>query len=155
VRVRTTISYYGQDWQSASVITTAYNEKAWVAGTCDLSRFADRGGGLSDGRIAIYLNDPESLLGGQLGDGELRASFAPIPNGSIAGQPVFLAGGSENDPRALLSRDGYRPWVPVTVAEMLAWRERELRRDEEEFARSQRSRASIPRTDAGLRTASS
>jgi hypothetical protein len=53
VRVRTTINYGGWDRQSASVVTTAYNKKAWLAGGCTLSKFADRGGGLSDGTIAI------------------------------------------------------------------------------------------------------
>jgi hypothetical protein len=137
VRVRTTISYYGLDWQAASVITAAYNQKAWVADGCNVSKFADRGGGLSDGRIAIYINDPDAMLGGQLGDAELRASFAPAPKGTVAGFPVFAAGGNEQDPRALLTEGGYRPWVPVTIAEMLAWQERELASREADFARSQ------------------
>jgi hypothetical protein len=49
VRVRTSISYHGDRWLSASVITTAYNKKAWVSEGCQVSKFADRGGGLSDG----------------------------------------------------------------------------------------------------------
>lgn len=139
VRVRTSISYHGLDWLSASVITTAYNEKAWLAGGCKLSKFADRGGGLSDGQIAIYINDPHSLLGGQLGDQDLRASGAPLPQGSIAGYPIFAAGGNEQNPRVLLSASGYRPWVAVTVAEMLAWHERDLARQEAEFASAQQN----------------
>lgn len=136
VRVRTSISYYGLDWLSASVITTAYNRKAWLASGCGVNQFADRGGGLADGRIAIYVNDPGALLGGRLGDAELVASFAPTPEGSLAGFPIFAAGGNELDPRVLLSRAGYRPWVPVTVGEMLDWRERELRAREDDLARS-------------------
>lgn len=137
VRVRTSISYYGLDWLSASVITTAYNQKAWLAGGCRISPYADRGGGLSDGQIAIYINDPGSLLGGQLGDAELRASGAPLQQGSISGHPIYAAGGNPENPRALLSEGGYRPWVPVTVAEMLAWRERELATQEADYARAQ------------------
>lgn len=137
VRVRTSISYYGLNWLSASVITTAYNQKAWLAGGCKVSPYADRGGGLSDGQIAIYLNDPGALLGGQLGDGELRASFAPRAQGSIAGHPVYAAGGNEQNPRALITAGGYLPWVPVTVAEMLDWHERELAAQEADFARAQ------------------
>ena len=57
---------------------------------------------LSDGQIAIYINDPGALLGGRLGDGELRASFAPVQRGSVAGYPVFLAGGNEQNPRIKL-----------------------------------------------------
>jgi hypothetical protein len=141
VRVRTSISYYGDEWLSASVITTAYNQKAWVAGNCAVSKFADRGGGLSDGQIAIYLNDPGALFGGRLGDAELRASFAPVPHGSVAGVPVYAIGGDAQNPRALLTAGGYRPWVPVTVAEMLAWKERELAQHEAEFARAQQRSA--------------
>lgn len=139
VRVRTSISYYGQDWLSASVITTAYNQKAWLRDGCKVSPNADRGGGLADGQIAIFINDPGALLGGQLGDGELRASFAPAPRGSFAGYPVYLAGGQAQNPRVLLSDGGYRPWVPVTVAEMLRWHERELLRREAHFERARQS----------------
>ena len=64
VRVRTSISYYGERWLSASVITTAYNKKAWVAGGCNVSQFADRGGGLADGQIVVYINNPDAMLGG-------------------------------------------------------------------------------------------
>jgi hypothetical protein len=71
VRVRTSISYHGDRWLSASVITTAYNTKAWVGEGCQVSRFADRGGGLSDGQIAVYINDPDAMLGGKVGDSEL------------------------------------------------------------------------------------
>lgn len=139
VRVRTSISYYGQDWLSASVITTAYNQKAWLRDGCKVSPNADRGGGLADGQIAIFLNDPGALLGGQLGDGELRASFAPAPRGNFGGYPVYIVGGQTQNPRVLLSDGGYRPWVPVTVAEMLGWHERELLRREAEFARARQS----------------
>lgn len=143
VRVRTSISYYGQDWLSASVITTAYNQKAWLHEGCKVSPNADRGGGLADGQIAIFINDPGALLGGQLGDGELRASFAPVSRGSFAGYPVYLAGGNEQSPRVLLSDGGYRPWVPVTVAEMLDWQERELARRETEYARARQSASAL------------
>jgi hypothetical protein len=142
IRVRTTIGYHGLDRYAASVITTAYNQKAWLEGGCKVSKFADRGGGLADGRIVIFLNDPESLLGGTLGDAELVASFAPAPAGTFAGHPVFLGSGDVRDPRVLLSRGGYRPWVPVTVAEMLAWRERELAAREAEYREVQRHAAS-------------
>ncbi|MGH6622522.1 MAG: hypothetical protein ACREBN_01050, partial [Burkholderiaceae bacterium] len=139
VRVRTSISYYGLDWLSASVITTAYNQKAWLRDGCQISPNADRGGGLADGQIAIFINDPGALFGGQLGDGELRASFAPVPRGSIAGFPVYLAGGNDQNPRVLLSEGGYRPWVPVAVAEMLDWQERELVRRETDYARGRQA----------------
>lgn len=135
VRVRTSISYHGLDWLSVSVITTAYNQKAWLRDGCQVSPNADRGGGLSDGQIAIYINDPGAMLGGQLGDAELRASFAPLQRGSVAGYPVYLAGGNEQSPRVLLSNDGYRPWVPVTVAEVLRWQEREIARREADYAK--------------------
>lgn len=143
VRVRTSISYYGLDWLSASVVTTAYNQKAWLRDGCQVSPNADRGGGLADGQIAIFINDPGALFGGQLGDGELRASFAPVPRGSIAGFPIYLAGGNEQNPRVLLSEGGYRPWVPVTVAEMLDWQERELARREAEYARGRQAANAI------------
>ncbi len=131
VRVRTTINYGGWDRQSASVVTTAYNKKAWLAGGCTLSKFADRGGGLSDGTIAIFINEPEAMFGGQLGDAELKASGMPTPSGSASGFPIYAAGGNKNNPRLLMSRVGYEPWVPVTVADMLDWREHELKKKEE------------------------
>jgi hypothetical protein len=43
VRVRTSITYHGDSWAVASVITTAYNKKAWIEGACEVSQFADRG----------------------------------------------------------------------------------------------------------------
>ena len=136
VRIRTTIDYGGWDRQSASVITTAYNQKAWRPGGCKLSKFADRGGGLSDGTIAIFINEPEAIFGGQLGDAELKASGMPTPLGTIAGFPLYAGGGNKDNPRLLMSRAGYEPWMPVTIAEMLDWRERELKKKEEEYQAS-------------------
>lgn len=133
VRVRTTINYGGWDRQSASVVTTAYNQKAWRSGGCTLSKFADRGGGLSDGTIAIFINEPEAMFVGQLGDADLKASGMPIPLGSASGFPIYAAGGNKDNPRLLMSRAGYEPWVSVTVADMLDWRERELKKKEEEY----------------------
>lgn len=147
VRVRTTIDYAGWDRQSASVITTAYNQKAWRPGSCKLSKFADRGGRLSDGTIAIYINQPEAMFGGQLGDGELKASAMPTPLGNTAGFPMYAGGGNKDNPRLLMSRAGYEPWVPVTIAELLNWRERELKEKEQEY------QASVQRNGNGLNEA--
>jgi hypothetical protein len=133
VRVRTTINYGGWDRRSASVVTTAYNQKAWRPGGCKLSKFADRGGGLSDGTIAIFINEPEAMFGGQLGDADLKASGMPTPLGNIAGFPMYGGGGNKDNPRLLMSHAGYEPWVPVTVADMLDWRERELKKQEKEY----------------------
>ncbi len=141
VRVRTSISYYGDTAQAASVITTAYNQKAWTAGACSVSEFADRGGGLSEGTIAVYINDTDAHFAGRLGDAELVAHAAPEQKGQFAHYPVFGAKGDDSGPRVLLSAGGYRPWVPVTVADMLAWRERELARDEGEWQRASRGAA--------------
>lgn len=126
IRVRTTISYYGLDRLAASVITTAYNEKAWLPDGCRLSPYADRGGGLSDGQLALYINDPESLFGGQMGDASLRASRAPRRMPAFAGFPVFAIAGNEANPRVLLSRNDYVPWIPVPRDEISAWHERQL-----------------------------
>lgn len=60
-RVRTTISYYGWDWLSASVITTVYNKTAWIEGGCKVSPNAHRGRSLADGSIAIFINDPSAM----------------------------------------------------------------------------------------------
>lgn len=136
VRIRTTIDYGGWDRQSASIVTTAYNQKAWLAGGCKVSKFADRGGGLSDGTIAIFINEPEAMFGGHLGDAELKASGMPMPLGNTAGFPIYAGGGNKNNPRLLMSRAGYEPWVPVTIADMLDWRERELKEKEEEYQAS-------------------
>lgn len=136
VRIRTTIDYGGWDRQSASVITTAYNQKAWRPGGCTLSKFADRGGGLSDGTIAIFINEPEAMFGGQLGDADLKASGMPTPLGNTAGFPIYAGGGNKDNPLLLMSRAGYEPWVPVTIADMLDWRERELKKKEEEYQAS-------------------
>lgn len=147
VRVRTTIAYGGWDRQSASVVTTAYNKKAWLACGCKVSKFADRGGGLSDGTIAIFINQPEAMLGGQLGDAELKASGMPTPLGNTAGFPMYAGGGNKDNPRLLMSRAGYEPWVSVTVADMLDWRERELKKKEEEY------QASVQQNGNGLNEA--
>lgn len=136
VRVRSSINYYGWDRQQASVITTAYNKKAWLPGGCNVSKFADRGGGLSDGTIAFFINEPEAMVGSQLGDAELKAGGMPTPLGSTAGFPIYAAGGNKDNPRMLMSRGGYEPWVPVTVADMLDWRERELKKKEQEYEAS-------------------
>jgi RNA-binding protein YhbY len=144
VRIRTTIDYGGWDRQSASVVTTAYNQKAWLAGGCKVSKFADRGGGLSDGTIAIFINEPEAMFGGHLGDAELKASGMPMPLGNTAGFPIYAGGGNKDNPRLLMSRAGYEPWVPVTIADMLDWRERELKKKEHEY------QASVQRNGNGL-----
>ena len=81
------------------------------------------------------------MLGGQLGDAELRMSFAPRPHGSLAGHPVYLTGGDERDPRVLLSEGGAVPWLAVTAGELLSWHERELARREADFARSRQQAA--------------
>lgn len=133
VRVRTTINYGGWDRQSVSIITTAYNKKAWLAGGCKVSKFADRGLSLADGTIGIYVNEPEAMFGGQLGDADLKASGMPMPLGSIAGFPIYAGGGNKDNPRTLMSRAGYEPWVPVTVADMLDWRERDLKKRTQEY----------------------
>ena len=84
VRVRTSISYHGDRWLSASVITTAYNKKAWVGEGCQVSKFADRGGGLSDGQIAVYINDPDAMLGGRVGDSRRRGWRRDVWASSLA-----------------------------------------------------------------------
>jgi ElaB/YqjD/DUF883 family membrane-anchored ribosome-binding protein len=124
VRVRTTISYYGWDWLSASVITTAYNKTAWIEGGCKVSPNADRGRSLADGSIAIFINDPDAMLGGQIGDAELHASRLPRRLTTMAGFPVYAVGGNEQNPRALLTRSGYLPWTQVTEPEIVAWQAR-------------------------------
>ncbi len=136
VRIRTTIDYGGWDRQSASVITTASNQKAWRPGGCTLSKFADRGGELSDGTIAIFINEPEAMLGGQLGDGELKASGMPTLLDTTAGFPIYAGGGNKDNPCLLMRRAGYEPWLPVTIADMLEWRERELKKKEQEYQAS-------------------
>lgn len=126
VRVRTSISYHGLNWLSASVITTAYNKKAWVAGEgCQVSKFADRGGGLSDGLIAVYINDPDAMLGGRVGDSELPARLAPRRVGELNGFPLY-GRGDDADTVIMLSASSELPWVPVTIAEAIDWREREI-----------------------------
>lgn len=136
VRVRTTINYYGWDRQSVSIVTTAYNKKAWLAGGCRVSKNADRGLSLADGTIGVYVNEPEAMFGGQLGDTDLKASGMPMPLGRTAGFPIYAVGGNKDNPRMLMSRAGYEPWVPVTVADMLDWRERDLKKREQEYEAS-------------------
>lgn len=125
VRVRTSISYHGDRWLSASVITTAYNKKAWVGEGCQVSKFADRGGGLSDGQIAVYINDPDAMLGGKVGDSELPARLAPRRVGELAGFPLY-GRGDDADTMVMMSASSELPWMPVTIAEALDWREREI-----------------------------
>ena len=126
VRVRTSISYYGDRWLSASVITTAYNKKAWVGDGCQVSKFADRGGGLSDGQIAVYINNPDAMLGGRVGDSELPARLAPRRVGEVAGFALYGRGDDAADTMVMMSSSKELPWVPVTIAEALDWREREI-----------------------------
>jgi hypothetical protein len=139
VRIRSTISYGGWDRQTVSVTTTAYNKKAWLASGCTISKFSDRGGGLSDGTIALYINSPESMFGGELGDGDLKASGMPTRLGNTAGFPIYAIVGDASNPRVLISRAGYEPWVPVTISEMLGWRERQLRKREKEQSATQQA----------------
>ncbi len=126
VRVRTSISYYGGQSLAASVITTAYNRKAWVGGNCQVSPFADRGGGLSDGQIAVYINDPDAMLGGQVGDSQLPARLAPRRVGELAGFPLYGRGDDAADTMVMLNASADLPWKPVTIAEALDWRERDI-----------------------------
>lgn len=150
VRVRTSISYYGDSGAAASVITTAYNKKAWVGGGCQVSQFADRGGGLSDGQIAVYINDPDAMLGGKVGDSELPARLAPRRAGDIAGFPLYVRGDDAADTLVMMSSSGEPPWMPVTIAEALDWREREIVKREADW---QQQSASRGRGEAQLRAA--
>lgn len=136
VRVRTSISYYGDASAAASVITTAYNRKAWVAGGCQVSKFADRGGGLSDGAIVVYVNDPDAMLGGSVGDGELRARLAPRRLDDHAGFPRFAESDDGRHSRLLIAPGNALPWTPVTVGEALAWQDREIAKREADWQRS-------------------
>ncbi len=126
VRVRTSISYYGGRWLSASVITTAYNKKAWVGDGCQISKFSDRGGGLSDGQIAVYINDPDAMLGGKVGDSQLPARLAPRRVGELAGFPLYGRGEDAANTMVMISSSRELPWMPVTIAQALDWRERDI-----------------------------
>jgi len=150
VRVRTSISHYGDRWAAASVITTAYNRKAWVTGGCQVSQFADRGGGLADGQIAVYVNDPDAMLGGQVGDGELPARLAPRRAAELEGFPLYVRGDDPSDTLLMISDAHELPWRPVTIAEALDWRERELTAREADW---QKASASAGRAEAQLRAA--
>jgi hypothetical protein len=149
VRVRTSISYHGLDWLSASVITTAYNKKAWVGEGCQVSKFADRGGGLSDGQIAIYINDPDAMLGGKVGDSQLPARLAPRRVGEVAGFALY-GRGEDADTMVMMSSSTELPWVAVTIAEALDWREREIAERE---ANWQKQSGSAGKAEAQLRAA--
>jgi hypothetical protein len=150
VRVRTSISYHGDRWTSASVITTAYNRKAWVAGGCQVSKFADRGGGLADGQIAVFINDPDAMLGGMVGDAELPARLAPRRVGDVAGFPLYARGDDAVDTLVMIGTPDEVPWRPVTIAEALDWREREIAQREAQW---QQQSASAGRAEAQLRAA--
>jgi len=149
VRVRTSISYHGNTWLSASVITTAYNKKAWVGEGCQVSKFADRGGGLSDGQIAVYINDPDAMLGGRVGDSELPARLAPRRVGELAGFPLY-GRGDDADTMVMMNSSSELPWVPVTIAEALDWREREIAGREASW---QEQSGSAGKAEAQLRAA--
>lgn len=150
VRVRTSISYFGEGAAEASVITTAYNRKAWVAGGCQVSQFADRGGGLSDGQIAVYINNPDAMLGGRVGDSELPARLAPRQVGSLAGFPLYVRGEDATDTMVMMTSPGELPWVSVTIAEALDWREREIAQRESEW---QQQSGNAGKAEAQLRAA--
>jgi hypothetical protein len=150
VRVRTSISYHGDRWLSASVITTAYNTKAWVGEGCQVSRFADRGGGLSDGQIAVYINDPDAMLGGKVGDSELPARLAPRGVGELAGFPLYGRGEDAADTMVMMISSSELPWTPVTIAEALDWREREIAEREASW---QKQSGSAGQAEAQLRAA--
>lgn len=149
VRVRTSISYYGNTWLSASVITTAYNKKAWIGEGCQVSKFADRGGGLADGQIAVYINDPDAMLGGRVGDSELPARLAPRRVGELAGFPLY-GRGDDADTMVMINSSSELPWVPVTIAEALDWREREIAEREASW---QKQSGSAGKAEAQLRAA--
>ena len=149
VRVRTSISYHGNTWLSASVITTAYNKKAWVGEGCQVSKFADRGGGLADGQIAVYINDPVAMLGGRVGDSELPARLAPRRVGELAGFPLY-GRGDDADTMVMINSSSELPWVPVTIAEALDWREREIAEREASW---QKQSGSAGKAEAQLRAA--
>lgn len=136
VRVRTSISHHGDHWAAASVITVAYNRKAWVGNGCQVSKFADRGGGLAEGQIAVYVNDPYAMLGGLVGDAELPARLAPRSVGEVAGFPLYGRGDDPADTLLMMSRSNEVPWQPVSIAEALDWRERGIAAREAEWRKA-------------------
>lgn len=132
VRVRTTIDYAPERPWTANVFTGVYNEEAWV-GACDLSPFADRGGGLRDGTLRITINEPRAFLGYPSGgDSELEAFEAPELTGYVAGFPVYR---DATGTSVLIVNPGLSPWIPVTIAEALAHEERRLKAAQGEWVR--------------------
>lgn len=122
IRVRTTIQYSNDAPWTANVFIGAYNQEAWV-GQCGLSPNADRGGGLRDGAIHVYINEPRGVLGVPVGDASFEVFESPKPVAPTAGYPTFRSTVGDT---IVLSASGAMPWVPVTVAEALEFEERSL-----------------------------
>lgn len=117
-------------WQQASIATGQVNIKAYQPdvweGSCGLVPGADRC--CSDGGVSLWINSPESLLFNQYADDpELRIFKQPRHTGTVAGFPEY-------EGRVLLSPGGRAPWEPVTVAELLDFKERRERKRIAEYA---------------------
>jgi hypothetical protein len=123
VRVRTTIQYSHDAPWTANIFTAAYNQAAWV-GKCGLSPYADRGGGLRDGTISVYINEPRGLLGFPVIDKPFEVFEAPKSVAPTAGFPTFRG---EVGATIALSASGAMPWIPITISEQLDYEERRLR----------------------------
>lgn len=75
---------------------------------------------------AVYINDPDAMLGGKVGDSELPARLASRRVGELAGFPLYGRDDDAADTMVMISSSKELPWVPVTIAEALDWREREI-----------------------------
>jgi len=131
------------------LVLWAHGKEAW-AGECDLIPQADRLEPLA--AIVVQTNSVTSTLGQRpsaVRDEQLQAFVEPEVVGHVGSYPVYQG------QWVVLTFDGRLPWVPVTMAEYLAFEERRLVEAEAETSRDiARAQAGAGRLDdAALRKA--
>jgi hypothetical protein len=90
------------------------------------------------------------MLGGRVGDSQLPARLAPRRVGELAGFPLYGRSDDGADTMVMMTASSELPWVSVTIAEALDWREREIAEREASWLKQS---GSAGKAEAQLRAA--
>ena len=132
VRIRSTWQITGHpqrtpDPYGTHLVLWAHGKEAWAAGACAVIPQADRLEPLA--AIVVQANSVNSTLTQQsssVRDEQLTAFIEPERIGQIGKYPVYRG------QWIVLTFDGRLPWVPLTMAEYLAFEERRMTKQFEE-----------------------
>jgi hypothetical protein len=114
--------------REAVIHAQGFGPKAWGRGPCEVIPQAERLGARAG--ISVFINLPTATMNRWEHDEQLVTYLEGDVTPSFQGWPTYRE-------CAVLSQDRRLPWIPVTVAEMLAYFDREQQRKLADWDRSQ------------------